>query len=82
MKEYHILHAVLPSYTDEPQQERKHVGSVVAASLEEAFIKSQNLERHWNKHKPCRSTSVGDVIQDGDVDYVVSGVGFNILIQV
>lgn len=81
MKQYYIFHAVMPSFTEEPVQERKYVGSVCAESLEDAYQKSQNFDRHWNKYAPCRSTSVGDVIQEDDVDYVVAGVGFNAIIQ-
>lgn len=82
LKEYHILHAELPSFTEEPQQKRKCVGSVFAESIEDAFLKSQNHTRHWNIQKPCRSTSIGDVIQDDGVDYIVAGVGFKALVEV
>lgn len=81
MKQYYIFHAVLPSFDEEVEQERKYVGSVCAESLEQAYQKSQNLDRHWNKYAPCRSTSVGDVIQEDDVDYLVAGIGFKAIIQ-
>lgn len=84
MKTYHIFHAVMPQFEEHAEQERKYVGSVLAESLEHAFVRSQNHERHWNQQSPCRSTSVGDVIQseDNDIDYLVAGVGFKALIQI
>jgi hypothetical protein len=83
MKTYHIFHAVMPQFEEIIEQERKYVGSVLAESLEHAFVRSQNLERHWNQQSPCRSTSVGDVIQseDNNIDYLVAGIGFKALIQ-
>ena len=81
MKKFHIFHAELPSFTEEPEQKRKYAGCVVAESLEQAFVRSQNLDRHWNQKKPCRSTSVGDVIQVDDTDYLVTGTSFVALIE-
>lgn len=76
MKTFFILHAVVPTFDEEPDQYRKCVGEVTATCLEEAYFKSQNLDRHWNKTKPCRSTSIGDVIQVDDKNFLVAGSGF------
>lgn len=76
MKEFHILQAVVPTFDEEPDQYRKPVGVVKATSIEEAYAKTQNLDRHWNYNKPCRSTSVGDVIQVDDQNFLVTNVGF------
>jgi hypothetical protein len=75
-KTFHILQAVVPTFDEEPDQYRKHVGSVEATCLEEAYFKSQNMDRHWNPKKPCRSTSIGDVIQFDDRNFMVAGTGF------
>ena len=45
-------------------QPRKHVGFVNAKNLESAFEKTQNLTKDWNEANPCRSVSIGDVLQD------------------
>ena len=33
----------------------------------------------WNATNPCRSTSVGDVIQSDEGFYMVCGIGFRLL---
>jgi hypothetical protein len=79
MKTFFILHVVIPTFNEEPNQNRKCVGEVKATCLEEAYFKSQNLDRHWNFKKPCRSTSIGDVIQVDDKDFMVASSGFQLL---
>lgn len=81
MKTYHIFHAVHPSFEEVVDQHRKYVGSVIAESLDEAYTKSQNFDRYWNREKPCRSTSIGDVIQEDDVDFMVAGIGFTMIVR-
>lgn len=83
MRTFHIFHAVCPEFTEALDQHRQYVGSVTAESVEQAFVRSQNLERHWNQQKPCRSTSIGDIIQEEgqDIDYLVAGIGFKVLID-
>lgn len=77
MKQYYIFHAISPlKFTETEIQPREYTGFVVADSLEKAFILSQNDENVWNTANPCRSTSVGDVIQDDDKFYMVCGIGF------
>jgi hypothetical protein len=78
---YHIFHATGPDKFSEVEiQPREYVGFVEADSLEDAFIKSQNQENPWNPVNPCRSTSVGDVIQNDDGEFhMVLGVGFRLL---
>jgi hypothetical protein len=82
MKQYHIFHAISPlKFTETEIQPREYTGFVVADSLEKAFILSQNDENVWNTANPCRSTSVGDIIQDDDKFYMVCGIGFKELIE-
>lgn len=92
MKQYHIFHATSPlRFTETEIQPRQYVGFVEANSIEEAFKKSQNggiynsTGNHeglpWNPTNPCRSTSVGDVIQDDDKFFMVCGIGFKELIE-
>ena len=78
MNHYHIYHSFGPrKFTETDVQSRVYVGFVEANSMEEAFEKSQNSETPWNPQYPCRSTSVGDVIQDeiGEF-YMILSVGF------
>jgi len=50
----------------------------VEDSLDMVYNYSQNIEDHWNKNKPCRSTSVGDVIEtENESLYVVASYGFD-----
>lgn len=76
MPQFHIYHAINPTFTEEFKQNRKYVGFVEAEDLEGAYSASQNLINNWNPSQPCRSTSIGDVIQDDEAFYVVSGIGF------
>lgn len=80
MQEYRIYHAAgLCGYMEIESQPRKLVGIVKADSLNDAFKKSQNFDDHWNPENPCRSTSVGDVIQFDNESYIVAGMGFRLL---
>lgn len=81
MKTFHIFHAINPCFEEVEEQQRKYVGSVTADSFEQAYIKSQNFDRHWNQKKPCRSTSVGDAIELDSVVYMVTNTGFRLLIE-
>jgi hypothetical protein len=77
MRIFRIYHAVDPTFISALNQERELVGTVTAATIEGAYTASQNLTSNWNPLNPCRSTSIGDMIQDeDDVCYVVSGIGF------
>lgn len=60
-------------------QERIHIGFVYTDSLENAFKLSQNLDNVWNTMDPCRSTSVGDVIECREGFYMVCSSGFRLL---
>lgn len=81
MEQFHIYHATQPGlmFTETIEQPRKYAGFVQANSLEEAFKLSQNLEGEWNPVNPCRSTSIGDVIQADNGFYMVKGIGFELL---
>lgn len=50
------------------------------SALDAAYAASQNIESHWRPGKPCRSTSVGDVLvlrtPDSQGAYVVANLGF------
>ncbi len=82
MRQFHIFHATgKDRFTEKMNQPREYTGYVDAESLEEAFRLSQNVEEHWNKVNPCRSTSVGDVIQDDGTFYMVAGTGFTELVE-
>ena len=92
MKQYHIFHCISPlRFTETEIQPRQYVGFVEANSIEESFQKSQNGGTYnstnvsealpWNPVSPCRSTSVGDVIQDHDKFFMVCGIGFKELIE-
>lgn len=76
--QYHIHLAVGPRmFTETDSQPRDYAGFVEANSLEDAFAKSQNTGlEHWNPYQPCRSSSVGDVIQDETGFYMILGTGF------
>ncbi len=59
------------------------VAQLEADSLNAAFAASQNLEDSWLKNptvvsnrEGCRSTSVGDVIVEDGIAYLVERVGF------
>jgi hypothetical protein len=46
--------------------------------LDSAYNYSQNNGSPWNESKPCRSTSVGDVIEtENEGFYVVASCGFD-----
>ncbi len=80
MKQYHIFHATgRDRFSEVAIQPRIYAGYVEATSLNEAYALSQNIDSAWNEVQPCRSTSVGDVIQDDDTFYMVCGVGFEAL---
>jgi len=58
-------------------QPREFVGTVEAETVGVAYHKTQNLTETWNKEKPCRSVSVGDVLVDEKFNkLMVIGVGF------
>ena len=77
---YHIHHSTGEHRFEEVEiQPRENAGFVEAESLQEAFVKSQNDINPWNEVHPCRSTSVGDIIQEHDKFYMVCGIGFKLL---
>lgn len=74
---YNIYHAIGPEkFTESQDQIRIYVGHVEANSLNQAYALTQNLEWPWNINSPCRSTSVGDVIECDGKFYMVAGIGF------
>lgn len=82
MRQFHIYHSTgLDRFTEVENQPRAYAGYVIANSLEMAYSKSQNGDWPWNLLNPCRSTSVGDVIQNGDEFHMVSGIGFTLLVE-
>jgi hypothetical protein len=81
MKLFSIYQAVGPEkFTETEDQIRIYVGHVEANSFEMAYRKSQNTDIPWNFHNPCRSTSVGDVIECDGKFHMVSGMGFKELV--
>ncbi len=81
MKQYHIFHAISPlRFTETEIQPREYAGFVQANSIEKAFEYAQNDHIDWAMNE-VRSTSVGDVIQDGDKFFMVCGTGFKELVD-
>lgn len=50
--------------------------SDIERALETVFVRTQNIERPWREHAPCRSTSVGDVMIADGVTWLVERIGF------
>lgn len=78
MKVYNIYHAIPgpDQFSETEDQQRLYAGHVVANSLQMAYELSQNMEAPWNYHNPCRSTSVGDVIEYDGQFHMVCNWGF------
>jgi len=79
MRTFNIFHCVNPSFNEDFDQLRDFEGTIEAESLEDAYIKSQNLDEYgWNGAVESRSTSVGDLIQDVESEevFMVMGFGF------
>lgn len=75
-RQFHIYHATgKDRFTTKKVQPRQYVGFVNAVSLEKAFEYAQNDYIDWTMNE-VRSTSVGDIIQDGDQFFIVLGMGF------
>lgn len=80
-KQFHIYHSTgINKFEEVEVQQREYAGFVIASSIQQAFELSQNVVESWNTVYPCRSTSVGDVIQDDDKFFMVCGTGFKELI--
>jgi hypothetical protein len=80
MAQFHIYHSIgKDRFQEVENQLREYAGFVEANSLKEAYVLSQNQDENWNITNPCRSTSVGDVIQADDGFYMVCGTGFQLL---
>lgn len=82
MEQYNIYHSIgINKFEEVEIQPRIYAGFVNADSVEEAFMLSQNEGDGdvWNAVNPCRSTSVGDVIECGEGFYMVCGIGFRLL---
>lgn len=79
-KEYRIFFAQgNDQFTEKELQYREYAGSVMAKDLHEAFAKSQNSnDAEWEK-LGRRSTSVGDMISDGENMYMVASQGFKLV---
>lgn len=78
MKEFRILHLDKLEDTTSPLRE---VGIVEAKNFQDAFVKSQNLDDSWNPDTLCRSTSIGDYIEDVESEEIqqVMSIGFRIV---
>lgn len=66
------------SYVGEVYVDDYHTADDIPV-LERAWFKTQNLEEHWNKTKPCRSTSIGDIFKIDNKVYIVASCGFDLL---
>jgi hypothetical protein len=81
-----VLHRIDPTFMSSDGlvdfDDFENVGAIevdnesVNQALGQAFHKSQNIEDAWRPDRPCRSTSVGDVMKFGEQWYEVMGVGF------
>jgi hypothetical protein len=69
------------SFTETVEQERRYAGHVIANSLEMAYQKSQNGDIPWNHYSPCRSTSIGDIIETNGEFHMVCSFGFKLLVE-
>jgi hypothetical protein len=76
MKNAKIYHVTDPEFVSLARQPRELVATIEASDLEDAYVKTQNLKEYWNKENPCRSTSIGDVIEIDDKYYMVKSIGF------
>lgn len=75
-----IYHSYGPDRFEEVEdQPRKQVAEIDAENLEDAYKKSQNIDETWNPKNPCRSTSVGDVLEIPEGFYMVCNTGFKLL---
>ena len=72
---WHPLGNVINHECSLKEHDYQPVGSVMASTKEQAFIYSQAFSSQW-ENKSLRSTSVGDIITDGDRYYMVKGMGF------
>jgi len=82
MEKFNIYHSTgINKFKEVENQPRIYVGFVKADSVEEVFMLSQNEGDGdvWNAVNPCRSTSVGDVIESDEGFYMVCGMGFRLL---
>lgn len=72
---WHPLGNVINHQCSLTEHEYQLVGHINATTKEQAFINSQSFSSQW-ENKLLRSTSVGDIISDGDKYYMVKGMGF------
>ena len=82
LRQFHIYHATGPdAFTPVEAQPREYTGFVNAKNLAEAFRLAQHGSTEWVVYGDARSTCVGDVIQDNDKFYMVTGSGFELLLS-
>lgn len=77
---YKILHPIdgkLNTQCDLASFQYETVAEIEANSLRDAFYKSQNDFSDEYALIGIRSTSVGDIIQQGRFYYMVNGIGFS-----
>lgn len=72
---WHPVGGILNHKCSLTDHEYQLVGNVTASTKERAFIHSQSFSSQWEKRN-LRSTSIGDIISDGDNYYMVKGMGF------
>lgn len=82
MNVYNIYHAAgQDKFQEIENQIRIYAGHVEANSLEMAYAKSQNIDIPWNHYSPCRSTSIGDIIEINGEYHMVCSFGFKLLVE-
>ena len=79
MKIYNIYHPVdgkLNTHCESFAYTYEYVGTVEAENVAQAFKLAQNDFNEEYASLGHRSTSVGDIMTDGDTHYMVKGTGF------
>lgn len=60
----------------------KYIGSVLATDINEAWKLAQNDFNEEYAQLGVRSTSIGDMILDGNDFYLVKGIGFEYMLSI
>lgn len=67
---------------DGEKRDFKYIGTVMATDINEAWKLAQNDFNEEYVQYGVRSTSVGDMILDGNDFYLVKGIGFEYLLSI
>lgn len=67
---------------DGEKRDFKYIGAVMATDINEAWKLAQNDFNEEYAQLGARSTSVGDMILDGNDFYLVKGIGFEYMLSI